>query len=221
MKELAAKIYLVNKKFWTKKHFLSLISTLFLFAIALSAQKIADAYVKTINGVAVGDIILNNVPTVDVDVLIIYGSLIFTFLILFLVIEKPRYLIFTLKALSVFIIVRSFLISLTHLGVNPQEVKFDTHIFGFGLYNFLYNTKNDFFFSGHTGVPFLMALIFWNEKFWGRFFVFVSLFFGTSVLLGHIHYSIDVFAAPLITYSIFEIAKALFTKDFDLIANIK
>ena len=42
-----------------------------------------------------------------------------------------------------------------------------------------------------------MALTFWNNKFLRRFFLFASIVAGFSVLLGHLHYSIDVFAAFL------------------------
>jgi len=35
-----------------------------------------------------------------------------------------------------------------------------------------------------------------------------------AVLLGHIHYSIDVFSALFITYGIFVIAKKVFARDY-------
>jgi len=44
----------------------------------------------------------------------------------------------------------------------------------------------------------------------------LAIFFGVVVLLGHIHYSIDVFSAFFITYSIFHMAKYLFKNEFKL-----
>lgn len=203
-----------HKLFWTREHVLNLVKMFGLFVIALIVQHFASKYVVQVTGTPVGDLILSHIPTLDIDIFVVQGALLLTFLILGLLIWKPKYLIFTLAAYSIFVITRAFFISLTHLGVDPHEIVLDTQSIGFGLYNILYNTKSDFFFSGHTGTPFLMGLIFMHERFWGKFFFFMSLFFGVSVLLGHIHYSIDVFAAPFMAYGIFTIAKWLFPKEY-------
>jgi hypothetical protein len=126
---------------------------------------------------------------------------------------KPRYITFTLKTVSLFIITRAFFISLTHLGASPHELVFNSNNIGYWLYDILYNTHGDFFFSGHTGMPFLMSLIFWQEKRCRIFFLITSGVFGLSVLIAHIHYSIDVFAAPFMAYSIFSLARYFFKKD--------
>jgi hypothetical protein len=42
--------------------------------------------------------------------------------------------------------------------------------------------------------------------------------FGVIVLLSHLHYSIDVFAAFFITYSIYHIALKLFDRDYEFFA---
>ena len=209
-------IFLRHKNFWTKARALSLARTLGLFALAIIIQKLADIYVGDIKGVVVPDLILDHIPTLDIDPIIIQGPLILTLVIFWLLVIKPKYIMFTLKALSIFIITRSFFISLTHLGISPHQLTLDTDTFDFRIYNWLYNTKGDFFFSGHTGAPYLMALIFWNEKRWRYFFLGTSFIFAISVLLAHIHYSIDVFAAPFMTYGIFIIAKTLFPENFKL-----
>jgi hypothetical protein len=205
-----------HKNFWTKANRNSMLTSSGFFIVALIIQKIADNYVLKIKGTVVDDMILNNLPTVDLDFFIIQGALIITFLGLFLLVYKPKYFCFGLKAFSLFIIIRSFLISLTHLGVSPDQLVLDINSIGFGLYNILYNTTNDFFFSGHTGMPFLMALVFCPEKFWRYTFFTASAVMGTSVLLAHMHYSIDVFAAPFITYSIFALTRQIFKKDFQI-----
>jgi hypothetical protein len=71
----------------------------------------------------------------------------------------------------------------------------------------------DSFFSGHTGMPFLGALVFWDDKLVRWVYILASIFFAIVVLLGHLHYSIDVFSAFFITYSIYRIADISFNKD--------
>jgi membrane-associated phospholipid phosphatase len=62
-----------------------------------------------------------------------------------------------------------------------------------------------------------MALIFWNKFPVRVVFLSLSLVFAVAVLLAHVHYSIDVLAAPFMTYGIFEIARYFFPRDYELI----
>ena len=64
-----------------------------------------------------------------------------------------------------------------------------------------------------------MALIFWREKLWRVLYIIASVVFGISVLLAHVHYSIDVFSAFFITYAIFEICKKFFYKDYKIVLS--
>ncbi|MDD5318791.1 MAG: phosphatase PAP2-related protein [Candidatus Pacebacteria bacterium] len=205
-----------HKKIWDKATAKSFgLASLFLLG-ALIFQKLADTYVLTLKEPPVSDILLNVIPSLDIDSFIIQSVLLFTLIVVVLFLVKPKYINFGIKSIALFVLTRSFFITLTHFGANPHQIVFDPNSFGYGLYNFLYNTHNDFFFSGHTGFPFLMAFIFWPEKRWRQAFFIISFVFGISVLLGHIHYSIDVFAAPFITYSIFALARFLFLKDYQL-----
>lgn len=202
--------------FLTKENIKSLVFSIILFIVSLIWEKVADDYVLKIKGVVVDDLFLSHLPSVDVTYLIVQGALLLTLLIIVLFLFKPKYINFGLKAMALFILTRSFFISLTHLGAYPNQLVFDTDTFGFKIYNLLFNTSNDFFFSGHTGMPFLMALIFWDNKLWRYVFLIISITFGIAVLLAHIHYSIDVFAAPFITYSVFALSRSLFKKDYEL-----
>lgn len=210
------KIYLRHKNFWIKARVLSALAGGLFLLLALLVQSYANNYVDFVASTPVGDILLDNLPTINVGFFVVQGVLIFTLIVAFLLLVFPKYITFALKSLALFIIVRSFFVSLTHLGVNPNQLILNPDSIGFAIYNFFYSVKTDFFFSGHTGIPFLFALIFWKEKFWRYFFFTVSFIFGASMLLAHMHYSIDVFAAPFITYGIFTLAKHLFKDDFKL-----
>jgi membrane-associated phospholipid phosphatase len=61
-----------------------------------------------------------------------------------------------------------------------------------------------------------LALIFWENKILRIVFLSFSIMFAIIVLLGHLHYSIDVLSAFFITFSIFHICKFLFKKDWQL-----
>ena len=74
---------------------------------------------------------------------------------------------------------------------------------------------NDLFFSGHVGLTFLVALLFWDTPVLRYIYLSMSIVFAVVVLLGHLHYSIDVFAAYFITYTIFVIARNIFKSDYE------
>jgi membrane-associated phospholipid phosphatase len=62
----------------------------------------------------------------------------------------------------------------------------------------------------------LMAFIFWDSKPLRYIFIGWSVLFALTVLLGHLHYSIDVASAVFITYTIFHLSQIIFKKDFVL-----
>ncbi len=163
---------------------------------------------------SVTDLLLDNLPVVRVDIVFIEGSLLLWLFVCALLLCQPERIPFVLKSVALFVLVRSAFIVLTHLGPFPERSTLDANeiiqLFTFG---------SDLFFSGHTGAPFLLALIFWKQPVLRAFFLGASALFGISVLVGHLHYSIDVFAAFFITYGIFDMAKFLFAREHVLFEN--
>ena len=69
---------------------------------------------------------------------------------------------------------------------------------------------HDLFFSGHTTTVFLIFLCL--KKKWDRIYALsASIFLGFFFLGLHVHYTIDVLAAPVFTYAAYRLA-LLFTK---------
>ncbi len=167
----------------------------------------------------VGDLLLDHLPILNLNLIIVEGAL-WTILISALVIlSKPKYLIFTLKTLSIFLALRAVFVAVTHLGIYPGQI-----VPGPGPLDHLYvalGLETGYFFSAHTGLPFLMALILWREKLWRFIYLLASAIFGISVLLAHVHYSIDVLAAPFMSYSIFKLSEYLFKEDQAIISEVK
>jgi hypothetical protein len=194
--------------FKDKKFITSVFTALIFLGMSIVVNYFAAEYVAERASNSVTDIVLSNIPVFDVDVPFVYGGL---FLIIFttlLCVYEPKKMPFIVKTISLFIITRSFFITLTHIGPFPTHA-FINHSGIVGLFT----TGSDLFFSGHTGMPYLMALIFWQHKILRSFFLLLAGFFGVIVLMGHLHYSIDVASAFFITYTIFHIADVLFKKD--------
>lgn len=208
--------------FWTPARKRSLYMGLLLVVLALIIQISAGHYSSRLAATAghESDLFLNNLPVVNLGFIIVGGAILFWILSCFLLTIEPRRLLFGIKAIALFIIIRAFFINLTREGIYPGGVLPGANNAGYGVYGLL-TYQGNLFFSGHTGFPFLMALIFWNRTFWRRFFIASTVFFGASVLLAHVHYSIDVFSAPFIVYGIFAIAAKLFPRDYALMFDAK
>ncbi len=200
--------------FITKERTRSLLFALVLFSLAMVFQYYALEYSTRVSSNSVNDILLDNLPIIDLNAVIVEGALIALMGSIVLLFWKSKYLIFTLKAVAIFIATRAVFVAATHLGIYPGQINpstgfFDRIYLGLGF-------EAGFFFSGHTGLPFLMAMIIWKERFWRFLYLALSVVFGISVLFAHVHYTIDVLAAPYITYGIFKVSQYFFSEDYDL-----
>ncbi len=182
-------------------------------SLSLFFNYYAQAYTATHStNNSVSDIILDHLPAKNVDDVFLEGFMIFIAFVTVLAIHKPSRIPFILKASALFIFTRAIFITLTHLAPPAHMTTVNAVSFWERL---LSGSGDDLFFSGHTGFPYLMALIFWQNKYLRWLFLATAVFFGGAVLLGHLHYSIDVFSAFFITYGIFNIAKRIFKKDYE------
>jgi hypothetical protein len=178
------------------------------FAASVVVVFDAIAYATASASNPVTDIVLSNIPVFDVDGLFVYGTLMLVVFVVVLLLANPRKAPFALFSLSLFYFIRSFFISLTHIAPYPIPASTD---FGATITKMMFG-GGDLFFSGHTGVTFMLALVFWRSPALRYIFLAWSAFFAVIVLLGHLHYSIDVAAAFFITYTIFDLACWLFPR---------
>lgn len=203
----------LQEHFSNKSFLRSIGIALMLFALGMVMNYYAGGYAVEKESGSVTDIVLSNTRTYDVDGIFVAGTFAMIALIAFLTLRKLNTLPFIVETIALFVMIRSVFITLTHIGPFPTRIAIDSDILSRVSFG------GDLFFSGHTGLPFLMALIFWKVLPLRYTFLAISAFFAVVVLLGHLHYSIDVLSAYFITYSIYHIAATLFKKEHRLFIN--
>jgi hypothetical protein len=203
------------REYMSRKEFVaSVVWSLTLFAASFYANEVAIRFATERASNSVTDIILSNTPALPVDNLFIWGTILLILVSVGLSVSHPKRIPFMFKTAALFYIIRSVFLSLTHLAPFAPHLADD---FGATINRAFFG--GDLFFSGHTGLPFLIALGFWHEKLWRYIFLGISVFFAIIVLLGHIHYTIDVASAFFITYGIYHIALWLFPRDHALFVS--
>lgn len=191
------------------RYYASLLEAVIIFIVSVFATHYASKYADIHASNYVEDLILSNTNVYNFELVFVEGAIFLSLFVLVLCLRFRKTAPFLIKTVSLFVIVRAMFVSLTHIGPYPTKLVLESKSLDF------ITSGNDLFFSGHTGLPFLIALIFWDHLYLRSLFLASSIVFGVIVLLAHLHYSIDVFAAFFITYSIYHIAIKLFKKDFD------
>ena len=165
------------------------------------------------NGVILSDPILHLFRAVDLTWLtfvLIYLSII---TILFTVVLNPEKMIFTIQCYSLLLVIRMIMMFL--IPLNPPEGMIslnDPFVQFFGTGQIL--TK-DLFFSGHTATVFLFYLVS-EKKIFRTLFLLATVLVGASVLLQHVHYTIDIVSAPIFSYLSYRLVYLLQTKKLKL-----
>ena len=189
-----------------KEHKKLLLLSLLFFIATNVINYFSGVYVDLVAGPPVPDIILSNIPTIDLSIIFIYGYIIILgVFILYPLFFKTRELHIAISQFSLIVLIRSVFIMLTHFGAPAGIIAVQHSFYFFDLVSF----PNALFFSGHTALPFLGFLIFQDEKI-KHFFLISTIIMAVTVLLMHIHYSIDVFAALFITYGSYKMGNRIF-----------
>lgn len=204
-----------HKHYWSqKKYRASAFVGFLLFLASLVTNRYASFYATAQASNPVTDLLLDNIPVMRVEWIVNDAAVVFGLCMFGLILWQPRRIPFILKSIALFIFVRSGFIIFTHLAPFPERVYLDP--------NDLFQTLTyggDYFFSGHTGMSFLLALIYWQEKPVRYFCLAASALLSVGVILGHLHYSIDVLAAFFITYGIFVMAQRFFPYAYNVFSE--
>jgi hypothetical protein len=130
--------------------------------------------------------------------LLIYSAIVFTLLSL---INKPRILLNALQALAILMIVRMLVLYFVALEAPKTMIPLQDPFIEKFFYGQTRITK-DLFFSGHVSI--LCLTIFYIPRY-KMLMLFITAVVAVLILLQHVHYSIDVLAAPFFSWVSYKI----------------
>jgi hypothetical protein len=192
-----------------KRNRIELVITLFLLAVALTLLANFLNFAEARKGALLSDPILNLFNPIDLTWLtfaLIYISLIAAIAVL---IKNPIRLMFTLQLYALMVIIRIAAMYLLPLEPPAKIIILNdpfVELFGSGQ-----TLTKDLFFSGHTATLFILFLVS-EKKIIKSVFLISTIVVAISVLLQHVHYTIDVFAAPFFVYVCYMMLKSIKTK---------
>ena len=190
-----------NKKFRTK-----LIIGIIAVIGILAALPFFFHHIEKRNGVVLNDFVLDWLRPRDISVYLFV--ILWSVALLFAVRCFKSPALFLTFIYSFFILSVSRMITITAVPLNPPHglIPLIDPISN-QFYGKTFITK-DLFYSGHTSSAYLMFLCFRRkiDRFIG---IFCSIAVGFLVLVQHVHYTIDVLAAPIFTSLCYWIGKKL------------
>ncbi|MFH0734552.1 MAG: phosphatase PAP2-related protein [bacterium] len=192
---------LENKKFKANVF----ITIIFLAVVLFSVTKFLS-YNELRFGFSFRDPILSSFKPINVTwftFIIMYGAIPITLISLA---KSPRVFILGFQAYTIMLIFRVFCMFMLPLNPPIEIITLTDPFIAFFATGITF--KKDLFFSGHTATMFLMFLCLNKGPL--KIILFIcTLLIGLLVLVQHVHYSIDVFAAPFFAYVSFIIAKKI------------
>lgn len=189
----------VEKNF--RNEFLIVISVLIISLTSLSNFLLYNELRK---GSVINDPILNLFSPVDVTwitFIIIYAGILSAVIYL---IKYPELLTLAFLTYSITALMRLAAMYTLPLEAPVNIIPLnDPFVQFFGTGNIL---LKDLFFSGHTSTLFLLYLVIENKKL-KLIFLILTISVAFCVLIQHVHYTVDVLAAPFFTYGSYRIAQ--------------
>ena len=159
-------------------------------------------------GVQFEDLILERIPPHNMSVAVFFLIWSACLILIIRIYRDPMMLLVTLWAYNGVTLVRMTSIGLISLnpptGLIPLADPITNQFYG------AHYITHDLFFSGHVTTVFLIFLCLKKKS--DRIYVLAaSVLLGILLLVQHVHYTIDVLAAPVFTYGVYRLA-LLFTK---------
>lgn len=187
------------KEAWSYKSFRLQAVTTFsvLIGIAIFIPSFFS-YIQSVNGHRINDMVLNILPVRDMSLyifLLIYPVILLSVINLS---TQPFLLLKCLQAYCLLVLIRVLTMYLVPLDPESSIINLEDPFVGRLFYNGSVITK-DLFFSGHVSTMFLLFLTipFCPLK---TIFITATLLVAVFILMQHVHYTVDVIAAPLFSW---------------------
>jgi membrane-associated phospholipid phosphatase len=189
-----------------KRNSVELIITLFLLVVMLTSLANFVNYAETRQGIVLPDPVLSLFQPIDLTwftFALIYISL---FVAIATLSKNPKQLVFAIQLYSLMAAVRIAAMYLLPLEPPAKMIILNdpfVELFGTGQ-----TLTKDLFFSGHTATLFILFLVS-EKKIIKTIFLTSTIAVAIAVLLQHVHYTIDVFAAVFFTYACYCFLKVM------------
>lgn len=200
-----------NESIWlpllkTSKFRIQFFLTIFFLLLALFVYRKFLDFAEARPGVVIPDPILNLYNPIDLTWLIF--GLIYLCLIIgvFVLAKKPDKLLLAFQTYTAVVIVRIIAMYLVPFEAPEKLIVLKdpfVEMFGSGE-----SLTKDLFFSGHTTTLFMLFLVVESKKL-KYVFLISAIVVGVTIVLQHVHYVIDVFAAPFFTYTCYALVSSL------------
>lgn len=161
---------------------------------ALVCARLLNAFmgmhVTTRGGPALNDIFLDAVTRIDVVWLHLFLSSVMYTLVIGVFVFLPRRAPFLLWTLVTIVLLRVCALPLTELGMYVDAVRIDSD----------YTFGGDLFFSGHVAIATAISYFYWDIRFMRVLTVGLLMLTIGTLIVGHLHYSIDIFTGLFVGY---------------------
>jgi hypothetical protein len=175
-------------------------------------------FIETRNGYFFSDIFLQWLPAFNVSVPVFFLIWSCCLILIIRIFKDPMILLVTLWAYNGVTLLRMASIALISLnppaGLIPLADPITNQFYG------AHYITHDLFFSGHTTTVFLIFLCL-KKKTDRLYALLASVILGILLLIQHVHYTVDVLAAPVFTYAVFRLALMFTKREHEAIISVK
>jgi hypothetical protein len=175
-------------------------------------------HIEQRDGYEINDFLVNAIKPINVSIPIFTIIWLMATLTIVRCIQQPA--IFLLFLWGFIFLSLSRIISISLLPLNPPAGLIELKD---PITNSFYGSKfitKDLFYSGHTSTQFLMFLCL-QKKSDKILTLLSSICIGVLVLFQHVHYTLDVVAAPVFTYLVFLLARYYTSGALKSLSNLK